>query len=146
MFLHGTSLWSLIKPINLPAWGAMVDYNIFTDNTALEDAQNRGTDKHSIVYPVEFQDPEHGDFRVKNTASAVFRLGFQNFDMDCFGVISPWLKRLAKTPRITLPIVKAADAFSDVVEWQGWHVKNLETLGNVLLLAWILNVGYMLFQ
>jgi hypothetical protein len=98
------------KPIDLPAWGVMVDYNIFTDNTALEDAQNSGTDKHSIVYPVEFQDPAHGDYKVKNTASAVFRLGFQNFDMDSFGVISPWLKRLAKTPRITLPIVKAEDA------------------------------------
>jgi hypothetical protein len=117
------------QPINLPAWGALVDYNIFTDDSALTDAQKRGTDKHSIIYPVEFQDPVSGDFSVKNTASSVFRLGFQNFDMDCFGVISPWLKRIAKTPRISLPIVHASDAVSDMVEWQGWLVKNLETIG-----------------
>jgi hypothetical protein len=117
------------QPINLLAWGAMVDYNIFTDSIALADARNRGIDKHSIKYPVEFQDPISGDFRVKNTTTSVFRLGFQNFDMDCFGVISPWLKHLAKTPRFTLPIVKAAGTLSNIVEWQGWHVKNLETLG-----------------
>lgn len=117
------------KPINIPSWGAMVDDNIFTDNAALGDAQNNGTDKHSIVCPVEFLDPGHGDFRVKNSVGALFRIGFQNFDMDGFGVISPWLKRLAKKPRITLPIVKAADAVSGIVEWQGWHIKNLETLG-----------------
>ncbi|HAH22221.1 MAG TPA: peptide-binding protein [Prolixibacteraceae bacterium] len=117
------------KPINLPAWGAMVDYNIFTDSTALKGDQMSGIDKHSIVCTVDFQDPEHGDFRVKDNGSAVFRLGFQNFCMDCFGVVSPELKRLAKTPRITLPLVKVENAPINIIEWQGWHVKNLETLG-----------------
>jgi len=117
------------QPIRVPAWDAMVDYNIFTDSNALADAQNRGTDMHSIIVPVEFKEPAKGDFRIKNTASAAFRLGFLNFDMDCFGVISPELKRLAKTPRITLPMIKSSEASSDAVEWQGWHVKNLETIG-----------------
>jgi hypothetical protein len=117
------------KPINLSAWGAMVDYNIFADNNALAESQNRGTDKNSIVYPIEFQDPVSGNFRIKNTANAIFRLGFQNFDMDYFGVLSPNLKRLAKTPKITLPIVKANNIQSKIIEWQGWNVKNLETLG-----------------
>lgn len=117
------------KPINLQAWGTLVDYNVFTDYAALEDAQKEGSDLHSMAYPVEFQDPEHGDFRVKNNASAVFRLGFQNFEMNCFGVLSPLLKRLAKTPSITLPLVKVNYTLSTVIEWQGWNVKNLETLG-----------------
>ncbi|HEY5508645.1 MAG TPA: PDZ domain-containing protein [Paludibacter sp.] len=117
------------KPINLLGWGTLVDYNIFTNSKAMAEAHNFGTDKHSIVYPVEFEKPTDGDFRVKNTVSAVFLLGFQNFDMDNFGVVSPWLKRLAKTPRITLPIIKAVESISSVVEWLGWHVKNLETLG-----------------
>lgn len=117
------------KPINLTAWGAMVDYNIFTDSTALKDFQISGTDKHSIVCTVEFQDPERGDYRVKNNASDVFRLGFQNFNMDCFGVISQELKHLAKTPKITLPLVKADITLSNTIVWQGWQVKNLETLG-----------------
>jgi hypothetical protein len=116
-------------PINLLGWGSMVDYNIFTNPTALEEAQHLGLDKHSLVFPVEFQDPDNGDFRIKNSASAVFRLGFQNFDMDSFGVVSPELKSLAGTPRITLPKVKAINAVSGTIEWQGWNVKNLETPG-----------------
>ncbi|HEY3369499.1 MAG TPA: PDZ domain-containing protein [Prolixibacteraceae bacterium] len=117
------------QPINLSGWGVRVDDNIFTNGKALESALNWGVDKHSIVFLAEFQDPEHGDFRVKDSGSAVFRLGFQNFCMDCFGVVSPGLKRLAKTPRITLPHVKAESATTNSIQWQGWHVKNLETPG-----------------
>lgn len=116
-------------PINLLGWGSTVDYNIFTNDKALDEAQKLGIDKHSIVFPVEFIDPAHGDFRVKESASAVFRLGFQNFDVDNFGVISSNLKKLAKTPRITLPLIKVGNVVSDIIEWQGWRVKNLETLG-----------------
>jgi hypothetical protein len=117
------------QPINLLGWGTYMDYNIFTDDTALEEAQKHGIDGHSIVYSIKFKDPKNGDFTIGNDAIPVFRIGFRNFDMDCFGVVSPWLRRLAKKPRITLPIVKAAEAVSGTVEWQGWHVKNLETLG-----------------
>jgi hypothetical protein len=117
------------EPINLSGWGTLVDYNIFTNSKAIEEAHKLGIDKHSIIYLVEFHNPSDGDFRVKNSADAVFRLGFQNFDMDGFGVISPRLKNIAKTPLITLPVVKAVDALSSIIEWQGWNVKNLETLG-----------------
>jgi hypothetical protein len=117
------------KPINLPSWGAMVDYNIFTNDKAFSEAQTIGVDKHSIVCEVEFQDAEHANFAVKNTVSQVFRIGFQNFDMESFGVVSPGLKRIAKTPKITLPQITLANNQSDIVEWQGWNIKNLETLG-----------------
>jgi len=116
-------------PINLLGWGTMIDYNIFTNDKALDEAQNLGIDKHSIVFPIEFIDPPHGDFRVKDNADAVFRLGFQNFDMDCFGVASPQLKRLAKKPELNLPIIKVGNSKSKVIEWQGLRIKNLETLG-----------------
>ncbi|MCK9208369.1 MAG: PDZ domain-containing protein, partial [Salinivirgaceae bacterium] len=116
-------------PINLSGWGTMVDYNIFSNDKALDEAQNLGVDKHSIVFPVEFIDPPHGDFRVRDNADAVFRLGFQNFDMDCFGVVSPQLKRLAKKPELNLPIIKVGNSKSKVIEWQGLRIKNLETLG-----------------
>lgn len=117
------------KPINLPSWGAMVDYNIFTSNDALLEAQNRGVDKHSIVCQVEFQDAAHGNFAVKNTINPVFCIGFQNFDMDKFGVLSAELKRIAQTPRIPLPQIQAENVVANIVEWQGWRIKNLETLG-----------------
>ena len=55
-------------------------------------------------------------------------MGFQNFEMNCFGVISPKLRRLAKTPKFTLPQIKAEYIQANSIEWQGWNVKNLETL------------------
>ncbi len=117
------------KPINLPSWGAMVDYNIFTNDKAFSEAQKMGVDKHSIVCPVEFQDAEHGNFAVKNTVNPVFRIGFQNFDMESFGVVSPGLKRIAKTPKITPPQINVDNTRSNIIEWQGWNIKKLETLG-----------------
>ncbi|MBN2175358.1 MAG: right-handed parallel beta-helix repeat-containing protein [Bacteroidales bacterium] len=117
------------QPINLLGWGTLIDYNIFTDDMALKKAKKNGTDGHSIVYPVEFQDPENGNYRVVNSAAPVFRMGFLNFDMDGFGVVSPDLKRLAKKPRMTLPIVKTEDKESNIIVWQGWCIKNMETLG-----------------
>jgi len=117
------------QPINLLGWGTMIDYNIFTDEIALNEARKNSTDEHSIVYPVEFQNPGNGDYRVNNNATSVFRMGFQNFDMDNFGVVSPELKRLAKTPQLSVPIVKDENTESKVIVWQGWRIKNLETLG-----------------
>ncbi len=117
------------KPINLPSWGAMVDYNIFTNDKALTEAHSQGVDKHSVVCPVEFQDAEYGNFAVKNTANQVFRIGFQNFDMKSFGVVSPSLKRIAKTPKITPPQMDVDNFQSNIIEWLGWNIKNLETLG-----------------
>jgi len=116
-------------PINLLGWGTMVDYNIFTNPEAFEEAQNLGIDKHSIVSAVEFKNPSAGDFSVSGSASAIFRLGYQNFNMICFGVISPELKRQAEIPRITWPKEQAIVAAPDTVEWQGWLVMNLKTLG-----------------
>lgn len=117
------------KPINLTSWGAMVDYNIFTSDNALSEVQNHGVDKHSIVCPVEFQDAAHGNFTVKSKISQVFRIGFQNFDMDGFGVLSPNLKCIAKTPNITLPQIQTENVPAIIIEWQGLRIKNLETLG-----------------
>lgn len=115
------------KPINVTAWGSLVDYNVYTDSVAWKQVQTQGPDQHSIVYAVEFKDPEHGDYSIKKDASAVFRLGFQNFEMDCFGVISPSLKHLARTPRMQMPLVKVNNTPIHTIEWQGWQIKNLES-------------------
>jgi S1-C subfamily serine protease len=48
--------------------------------------------------------------------------------MDSFGVISPKLKKLAKTPRIPVLMINSKESESSAVVWQGWQVKNLETL------------------
>jgi len=85
-------------------WGKEIDYNVFTSShrDRLLFAAN-GCDLHSIVANPEFQDPESGDFSI-DPAGKVFKLGFRNFDMYSFGVLSPQLKALAKTPEI--PFIK----------------------------------------
>ncbi len=117
------------RPINLHGWGGEVDYNIFTGRTALDAARERDIDHHSIVYPVRFENPEQGDYRVTGSAVPVFRIGFQNFEMDRFGVVSPRLRELARTPQMSLPVDSSDDGAIEVVEWQGLHIKNLESLG-----------------
>ena len=117
------------QPINVPYWGTLIDYNIFTDNAAYEAARENNTDEHSIVYPVEFENPERGDYRISLDATPVFRLGFQNFDMNRFGVVSPRLRRLAQTPKMSIPVVSKNGDEANVIEWQGLHIKNLESLG-----------------
>lgn len=116
------------RPINVPYWGAMVDYNIFTDETIQEAAIANNTDTHSIVYPVSFINPAKGDYRIKNDCKEVFQIGFQNFPMNRFGVVSPRLKNIAKTPQMSLPIISSENK-SNMVLWHGWQIKNMETLG-----------------
>ncbi|MDA3929832.1 MAG: PDZ domain-containing protein [Prolixibacteraceae bacterium] len=117
------------QPINLLGWGGMIDYNIFTNTKALEEARKNNTDKHSVFYPVKFNNTEQGDYKIESTATAVFRLGFMNFDMSSFGVVSSNLRLLAKRPQLTLPQVKMNNQETNETMWQGFRLKNLETLG-----------------
>ena len=117
------------QPINVPYWGTLIDYNIFTDNAAFEAARENNTDEHSIVYPVEFENPERGDYRINLDVTPVFRMGFQNFDMDRFGVVTPRLRRLAQTPKMSIPVVSKNGDEANVIEWYGLRIKNLESLG-----------------
>jgi hypothetical protein len=122
-------LMSPYQPIGIYYGGAETDYNIFADSLSYKSARKSKTDQNSIVCYVDFQDTENGNYRISNDSEKIFRLGFQNFDMDKFGVVSPSLKSLAQTPSMSLPITKEGDVETDIVEWQGWHIKNLETLG-----------------
>jgi len=117
------------QPINIPNWGSGVNYNIFTDNKALEEARKRNTDNRSIVYPVRFENPETGDYRITLDATPVFRMGFQNIAMNKFGVVSPRLKQIAKTPKMSTPVIGLDRESANLVEWQGLYIKNLETPG-----------------
>ena len=117
------------KPINVSDWGATVDYNIFTSAEAMQASIKRNTDRNSIVYPIRFLDPEKGDFRIDPSCTPLFRIGFLNFAMDQFGVVSPKLKEIAQTPKFSMPIIEAGNETSNVIEWQGFRIKSLETLG-----------------
>ena len=86
--------------MNAARWGKQVDFNLFTtteaDRTAFAD---QGCDANSLVGDPLFVDAAQGDFRVKDGSPAL-KLGFVNFPMDQFGVRTPRLKAMARTPEI----------------------------------------------
>jgi len=116
------------KPVRIDVWGKEVDYNAFPDSALLKDAQSRGTDEHSVCGRLDYINPQLGDFRLKEGSSA-FIVGFKNFDMNSFGVVSPKLKSIAK--KVTLPKVIVLNKLNadEVVDFMGAKVKNLTTLG-----------------
>jgi len=116
------------KPIGIRIWGKEVDYNIFPDSTSLKEAWARGTDRHSVCGPLEFANAAKGDFRLKEGSSA-FSVGFRNFSMDSFGVVSPGLKAIARTPAFPKVTAMNGSGADKVVNFMGARVKDLKTLG-----------------
>ncbi len=115
-------------PIGVEGWGKEVDYNVFPDSASLKAAQNRETDKHSVYGDLIFVDPPNGDFRLKN-GSVAFSVGFKNFAMDSFGVVSPELKALAKNVQLPEVITPDKEKEDQIIYFMGARVKNLNTLG-----------------
>jgi len=116
------------QPIRIDVWGKETDYNVFPDLVSLRDAQQRGTDKNSVYGGLDFINPQAGDFRIKD-GSIAFTVGFRNFDMDSFGVLSPRLKALSK--KVSIPSVSTSnnDDSNEIIDFMGAKVKNLATLG-----------------
>lgn len=117
------------QPIGVRGWGSEVDRNIFASVSALINARGNGTDAHSVAAAVEFEDPAGGDFRIRESCSAVFDMGFRNFPMDCFGVVSPRLRAIADAPVLPVPMSAPVSPEDEPTRWYGWMVKNLRTLG-----------------
>jgi hypothetical protein len=117
------------QPSEFDTQGTLVDYNIFTDSLVWKVAQTNGTDDHSLVFRVPFVDPAAGDFRVSDEATEVFRMGFHNFDMTRFGVVSGRLKTLAERPAMPVPVYNSDVSDSERLNWDGVQIKNLESLG-----------------
>lgn len=117
------------KPIGVREWGLMADYNIFTDSLSYAAARNNRTDEHSIVASVQFGKPSKGDFTVADDSEAIVKGGFRNFETDRFGVVSPRLKAMARTPEMPTPVSHSGDGGSDITLWHGAMIKSLQTLG-----------------
>jgi len=124
-----------------PPWGADLDFNLVqrhgaTTSPATRLQQQSGRDQHSIVADAQFVDPARGDYRVK-AGSPALALGFVNFAMDQFGVQSPQLKTIARTP--VLPESKPAKPTiaRDSVprQWLGATVRNLRDEGEMSALG-----------
>jgi hypothetical protein len=115
-------------PINIKTWGKETDYNVFPDSVSLKEAWNRGTDKNSVCGKLLFENPEQGDFRLKD-GSAALSVGFKNFAMDSFGVVSPKLKASAKKVKIPALITIDKLGVDEIIEFNGARIKNLNTAG-----------------
>ncbi|MGB3005148.1 MAG: PDZ domain-containing protein [Chitinophagaceae bacterium] len=116
------------QPIRIDVWGKETDYNVFPDSASHKAAQNRGTDKHSVYGDLFFVNPKKGDFRLKD-GSIAFSVGFKNFAMDSFGVVSAKLKAIAK--KVVMPSVSSLNRTEkeEVIDFAGAKVKNLTTPG-----------------
>ncbi|UUF12480.1 MULTISPECIES: right-handed parallel beta-helix repeat-containing protein [Flavobacterium] len=116
------------EPISIEVWGKETDYNVFPDLASLVQAQARGTDQHSVYGGFDFVNPEEGDFRLKE-GSIAFSVGFKNFPMNNFGIISTRLKTLSKKVSIPKRDIFKKNSDDVVIDFLGAKVKNLNTLG-----------------
>jgi hypothetical protein len=116
-------------PIQITEWGKEVDFNLFPDVKAWDAAKANGTDAHSMAGDPLFKDPLKGDYTVM-AGSPALQLGFVNFPMDAFGVVSPALK--SKAERVPLPVVMTASAQVAITEitWLGATLRNVSGLGD----------------
>ncbi|WP_139063670.1 peptide-binding protein [Flagellimonas eckloniae] len=109
-------------------WGKQIDSNLFITNEAdkTKFLQNQ-TDVNSIVGNPMFYDGKNGDFRVKEQSPAL-KMGFKNFPMDEFGVISEKLRKIAKQPKIPEVMAMDLNQENEVFELYMCKVKNVKTM------------------
>lgn len=113
------------QDVRLEGWGKDLDYNLFPNEVSLMKSQIYDRDANSASGDPQFQDPANLDFSVAPNSPAL-ALGFENFAMDEFGVQSPKLKALAKTPEV--PSIQEQDqneGNSPVVEWLRNRLKSV---------------------
>ena len=108
--------------------------------TALQEGSR--ADRHSLAGDAMFVDPARGDYRVKGGSPAL-EVGFENFPMEGFGVVSPRLRAIARRPilpgsREELEVVNRGWGQHKVgsphkksmkTRWLGAVIKNMETEG-----------------
>ncbi|MCX7009062.1 MAG: PDZ domain-containing protein, partial [Kiritimatiellaeota bacterium] len=129
------------RPVMKAPWGLgarEIDFNLVHQTGAAAQPaallqQSSGRDAHSLIADALFVDSAKGDYRVKDGSPAL-KLGFQNFPMDQFGVQSPKLKALARTPE--LPVVgemkeEKSKRDGKPALWLGAKIKNVIGLGEV---------------
>lgn len=117
------------KQIGVNYWGDKVDENFFTSEADLEKSREFGVERSGEFGDPGFIDPENGDFRLQEDSPAIQTLGFVNFDMDKFGVISPELKKMVDSLEIPFLLLENEENKAEIREWHGFKVKNVETLG-----------------
>jgi PDZ domain/Right handed beta helix region len=116
-------------------WGVEVDRNLLHRpgapvGPATQLQEESGRDEHSLVGDAMFVDSERGDYGV-GEGSPALGLGFVNFPMDQFGVVSPELKRVARTPLPAVASTPIEGGDQRIEHWFGAEVKSVTTPGEV---------------
>ncbi len=120
------------KPIRVPTpWGKQCDLNVWHNpgmkdtSPAVQLQKQSALDAGSIIADAMFINQAGGDYRVKEDSPAI-KLGFKNFAMDKFGVQTPKLKSIAKTPVLPAKWTKPQVVMgASAIYWQGASVKEL---------------------
>lgn len=115
------------RDIRLEAWGKEVDYNFFPSKEALDDAQKKGVDAHSMYGSLEFADVANGNYDLPENTPAS-KIGFQPFKTTVFGVKNERLKALAQQPSFPDLYFSANRKSSGKITWQHASLKNIETM------------------
>jgi len=133
-------VWRDYQPARMhaPPWGREMDRNLIHRPGAETAPASRmqkqsGRDENSIVADARFVDPAAGDYRVMDGSPAL-ALAFVNFPMDQFGVRTPELKAIARTP--VLPKLKPSaapptDRDTKPHVWLGSSVRNIAGEGEM---------------
>jgi hypothetical protein len=136
-------VWNKYLPALMhPApWGAVMDNNLMQVNglASTEPAvalQNQsGRDEYSVVADALFVNPSSGDYRVKSDSPAL-KLGFANFPMDRFGVQTPSLKAISRTPLLPGQLANHEISRDPTHRlWLGVSVRNIANEGEMSALG-----------
>ncbi|NWK54471.1 right-handed parallel beta-helix repeat-containing protein [Verrucomicrobiaceae bacterium N1E253] len=109
-------------------WGALIDYNFFAP-TAAKDPRFVHIDKHSVTGEPLFLDPKNLDFRIQPDSLA-YAVGFQNFDMNGFGVVSSHLRAMAKRPEFD-GFPEPEEKEVEPVAFEGMLLRDIENLSDL---------------
>ncbi len=134
-------VWTDYRPALMPPppWGLDLDRNLLHRErapAAPADVLQRssGRDARSLSGDAQFIAPGRGDYRVK-PGSPALALGFINFPMDQFGVTSPSLRKLARTPVLPGQAVATTDKKSvretAARTWLGAKVRSIADEGEM---------------
>ena len=108
------------RPVRPAGWGEEIDFNLLHHSGMLKPQpavglqQLSGQDSHSLEADARFLDLEHGNFTVQSDSPAI-KLGFRNLPLLEFGVRSPKLRALARTPDIRRLLQVQPDSMEQAV-------------------------------
>lgn len=134
-FFLGNIIWGIgYSASNPKLWGGIRNKTFLHVPGALETSPaaflqiTTEDDADSLMGDAKFLDPLKGDFRVANDSPAL-GIGFRNFSMMGFGVISPRLKAMASSPPIRLPTTKrpGTETAGKILTYDGAEFRDLAT-------------------